>query len=54
MRGFGAHDDVFGRRSYVHSLREISSKSLRGLLLSHRKHGAGERAVGLSQLIQKS
>jgi Adenylate and Guanylate cyclase catalytic domain len=26
--------------------------SLRGLVLSHREHGAGERAVGLSQLIQ--
>src|SRR5262249_23085282 len=25
---------------------------LRGLVLRHRNHGAGERAVGLSQLIQ--
>jgi hypothetical protein len=27
---------------------------LRGLVLRHRNHGAGERAVGLSQLIQNS
>jgi hypothetical protein len=27
-------------------------RALRGLVLSHRKHGAGERAVGLSQLIE--
>ncbi len=26
--------------------------SQRGLVLRHRKYGAGERAVGLSQLIQ--
>src|SRR5512132_3391566 len=30
----------------------MPSRSLRGLVLSHRKHGAGEGAVGLSQLIQ--
>jgi hypothetical protein len=27
---------------------------LRGLVLRHRNHGAGEHAVGLSQLIQNS
>jgi hypothetical protein len=42
-------DGAFGKRSYVPG---IPSHSLRGLVLSHRKHGAGERAVGLSQLIQ--
>jgi hypothetical protein len=46
---WGRADDAFGRRSYVPG---TPSHSLRGLVLSHRKHGAGERAVGLSQLIQ--
>jgi len=49
---WGRADDAFRRWSYVHSLPRIPSHSLRGLVLSHRKHGAGERAVGLSQLIQ--
>jgi hypothetical protein len=30
----------------------MPSHSLRALVLSHRKRGAGERAVGLSQVIQ--
>jgi hypothetical protein len=32
--------------------RQASTRSLRGLVLRHRNHGAGKRAVGLSQLIQ--
>src|SRR6516162_4899645 len=34
------------------SKTEDAPKSLRGLVLRHRNHRSGERAVGLSQLIQ--
>jgi hypothetical protein len=35
-----------------YSARTGAPNPLRGLVLRHRHHGAGERAVGLSQLIQ--
>ena len=35
-----------------HSFNDGAPTSLRGLVFGHRNNGAGERTVGLSQLIQ--